>query len=276
MKQIIYGIGGGDMRNERMEMHYRRIADLARDQFDCDNPKVTILPTAHHNGTNKKIGTGWMDLIVEKFEALGCETDHIWVGNQLPDQQENTNDEVKELLAGSHAVFVLGGDSEYLLEVVRERKLESAFKQAISDGKIMCGTSAGLIWLSSHCMSDSESFHKDDWNYMMLEGLGVLPLAINVHDNGAVPEGIIDTRSRLLQFEERFLELKRIPGLVVDEMVGVEVTDGLCVVKSPAPDTGASCIVEKNGEVVRRKMTADSNVNLFDPNQIEKFVLKSE
>lgn len=263
MREIIYGIGGGDMRNERMQMHYGRIAALAREQFGCERPNMTILPTAHHNGTNERIGRGWMDLIVEKFEEQGCEVSHIWIGDQLPGQAEHTDSEITDILAASHGLFVLGGDSRYLLEVIRNRGLRPLFENALKAGTVISGTSAGLIWLSEHCMSDSESFHKDDWNYIMLEGLGILPLAINVHDNGAVPEGIIDKRSRKAQFEERFLELDDIHGLAVDEMVGLEIIDGKCSLQTAHESIGAEILVKENGKVRRTKIVG--GLDLFDP-----------
>ncbi len=273
VKQIIYGIGGGDMRNERMKMHYMRIADLAREQFDCEIPRVAILPTAHHNGTNERIGRGWMDFIEEKFEELGCETSHIWIGKQLGERREDSDKDVAEKLSKADAVFVLGGDSRYLLDVVRERNLLPLFEKAISAGTVMSGTSAGLIWLSKHCMSDSESFHKDDWNYIMLEGLGILPLAINVHDNAVVPEGIIDKRSRREQFEERFKELGDVPGLAVDEMVGLEITDGKCRLRSADESIGAELLVNDNGTVRRGRLGPGMELDLFDAAGLKSFVL---
>ncbi|MDH3492406.1 MAG: Type 1 glutamine amidotransferase-like domain-containing protein [Acidobacteriota bacterium] len=274
MKKIFYGIGGGDMRHANMAIHYPRIVELAREQAGREGVRVSILPTAHLNGTNKKMGRGWMDFIVEQFERLGCEVCNIFIGDLLPDQKPVSNKEVVTILDNSDAVFVLGGDTQYLLEVVRDRELVKPFLDAYERGTVFAGSSAGLIWFSKYCMSDSESFHEDAWNYIMLEGLGVLPLAVNVHDNGTVPEGIIDRRSRREQFEERFLEIVDTPGLAVDEMVGIEVVEGICKVRTADRSIGAEILINEGGVVRRKKMDGAVEIDLLDTEGLKSFVFE--
>lgn len=273
MRKIFYGIGGGDMRHKRMQIHYPRVVELAKRQFGREKPSITILPTAHLNGTNKKMGRGWMDFIVEKFEQLGCEVRNIWIGDLLPEQEPTPAATVFEILETSDAVFVLGGDTQYLLRVVRASGLGDAFMDSYNRGTVYAGSSAGLIWFSKYCMSDSESFHKDDWNYIMLEGLGVFPLVINAHDNGDVPEGIIDKRSRKRQFEERFLELESIPGLAVDEMAAIEVTDGICRLKTAHESIGAKILLNERGRVRRRMIGYEMEIDLFDRESLRNFAI---
>ncbi|NNE66385.1 MAG: type 1 glutamine amidotransferase-like domain-containing protein [Pyrinomonadaceae bacterium] len=264
MKRIFYGIGGGNMRDEKMAAHYPRIVELARSQFGVRNPNVSIFPTAHLNGINEKMGRGWMDFIVEEFERLGCEVRNIWIGDLSPEQKGQSNSEVVKQLGESEIVFVLGGDTRYLLEVVRERGLVEPIIQSFEAGTVFAGTSAGLIWFTGHCLSDSESFHKDEWDYVMLKGLGVFPFAVNVHDNGAVPDGIIDTRSRKEQFEEEFLGLRVPKGITVDEMVGIEIIDGVCSVSTADPAIGVELLKPVGGKVIRKRLEPGENIDLFD------------
>ena len=179
------------------------------------------------------------------------------------------NEEVVSQLEESDALFVLGGDTRYLLDVIRSRKLVDAFLNAFSAGTVFAGTSAGLIWFSRWCMSDSESFHKEFWNYITLDGLGVLPFGINAHDDGGVPEGIIDNRSRKDQFEAQFLENNGVRGLAVDEMVGIEIIDGNLKVQTASPRKGAYILSKQDDEFVREKVLGEHfveyNLNLSHP-----------
>jgi peptidase E len=273
MTQIIYGIGGGNMRDDKMQIHYQRILELSKEQFGRDEPRVAILPTAHLNGTNEVMGRGFIDYIGEVFEVLGCATRYIWIGDLLPDQKPTSNGEVSEILDESDAVFVLGGDTQYLLEVVRERELVPVFEKVLAEGRVMSGTSAGLIWLAECSMSDSESFHKDNWDYIMLQGIGVLPLAVNVHDNGSVPNGIIDKRSRKEQFEERFRKLGSIPGLAVDEFVGIEVIDGICKVRSTVESIGVEVLANGEDAVIRKRVRPGDELDIKDQAGLRSFAL---
>ena len=238
MDTIIYGMGGGMMSDERMAGHYPRIVDLAQAQFTNVKPQIAIVPTAHFNGTNAKLGRGFMDFTVDTFAGLGCDTEQILIGDVPAGQRETRTADIELILDKSHAVFVLGGDTRYLLEVVRDRGLDATFAATIAQGKVMAGTSAGFIWLTKQCMSDAESFHKDEWRYVMLEGLGVLPVAGNAHDNGAIPDGLIPQVSRREQFEKQFMLLGELPGIAVDEFAAIEVRNHLCQVRSSDPAIG--------------------------------------
>jgi peptidase E len=119
MDTIIYGMGGGKMSDPRMTDHYQRIVDLAKTQFGIETPQVAIIPTAQFNGTHAKIGRGNMDFIDERFRNLGCDTQQILMGDVPAGESETRDRDIQDILRNAHAVFVLGGDTRYLLEVVR-------------------------------------------------------------------------------------------------------------------------------------------------------------
>lgn len=81
MDTIIYGMGGGKMSDERMAGHYPRIVDLAQAQFTPEKPQIAIVPNAHFNGTNGKLGREFMDCTVDTFEGLRCDTEQILLGD---------------------------------------------------------------------------------------------------------------------------------------------------------------------------------------------------
>lgn len=262
MDQIIYAMGGGPMGDPRMASHYPRIVELARERSGVEIPEIAIVPTAHFNGMHPGIGRGHMDLLAAKLVELGCVVRWIWMGRVPPGTREHSREEVREILASVDAVFVLGGDTRYLLEVVRERELVPLFEEAIARGVVMAGSSAGFIWLTRYCMSDAESFHKSEWSYVMLEGLGVLPVAGNAHDDGAIPQGLVPQVSRRKQFEERFKELGDVLGLAIDEFAAVEVRNLMCTVRAEEAGRGAYLLRNVGGSVERETMTDGVRLDL--------------
>ena len=273
MDTIIYGMGGGKMNDPRMTDHYQRIVDLAKDQFGIETPQVAIIPTAQFNGTHAKIGRGNMDFIAERFRSLGCDTQQILMGHVPAGQFEAGDSDIQDILRTAHAVFVMGGDTRYLLEVVRGKGLVATIESIIHDGKVMAGTSAGFIWLTKHCMSDAESFHADQWRYIMLQGLGILPVAGNAHDNGPLPEGLVPQVSRREQFEGYFAQLGDLPGIVVEEFAAIEVRNFMCQPRSPDPAIGAYVLANGPNGVARRKIAPGTAVDLQNAAALRDFAL---
>jgi peptidase E len=273
MDTIIYGMGGGKMNDPRMTDHYQRIVDLAKDQFGIETPQVAIIPTAQFNGTHAKIGRGNMDFIAERFRSLGCDTQQILMGHVPAGQFEAGDSDIQDILRTAHAVFVMGGDTRYLLEVVRGKGLVATIESIFHDGKVMTGTSAGFIWLTKHCMSDAESFHADQWRYIMLQGLGILPVAGNAHDNGPLPEGLVPQVSRRQQFEGYFAQLGDLSGIVVDEFAAIEVRNFMCQPRSPDPAIGAYVLANGANGIARRKIVPGTEVDLRDAAALRDFAL---
>lgn len=273
MDTIIYGMGGGKMSDPRMTYHYQRIVDLAKAQFGPGKPQVAIIPTAHFNGTNSKLGRNNMDFTVERFRSLGCDTQQILMGDVPAGQSATRDSDIQDILRNSHAVFVLGGDTRYLLEVVRDSGLVSTFESIFQDGKVMAGTSAGFIWLTKQCMSDAESFHSNKWRYIMLQGLGILPVAGNAHNNGPLPEGLVPQVSRREQFEGYFAQLGELPGIVVDEFAAIEVRNFMCQPRSSDPALGAYVLANGANGIARRKIAPGTEVDLRDAATLQHFAL---
>lgn len=275
MDAIIYGIGGGKMSDPRMAEHCQRIVDLAIAQFSPAKPQVAIVPTAQFNGTNSRIGRGYIDFAIETFRGLGCDAEQILIGDVPEGMFETPDGDIQDILSKSHAVFVLGGDTRYLLEVVRNKGLVSAIESVIHDGKIMAGTSAGYIWLTKHCMSDAESFHSGIWRYVMLQGLGILPIAGNAHDNGAIPAGLVPQVSRRTQFEKHFAQLGELPGIAIDEFAAIEVRNFMCQSRSADPSIGAYVLANGANGVARRKIDPGKKIDLRDAAALRDFALSS-
>ncbi|MCH8219525.1 MAG: Type 1 glutamine amidotransferase-like domain-containing protein [Planctomycetes bacterium] len=268
-RTLLYGIGGGNPRDTRMLDHYSSIAELAREDCDLDTPKIVLLPTAHRNGTQRRLP--FRRYIASCFEKRGCRTCEILVGDVPAKERETPFGDVEQLLEDADALFVLGGDTRHLLSVLAARDLLPVFKQSYEGGLLFSGSSAGLIWLAEHSMSDSDSFSTpEQWRFIILKGLGVLPLALNVHDDQGVCDGVLPRVSRRVQFEERLRALDDPLGLAVDEFVALEVRHGRCRVRSHRAETGAYVLADIGGTLHRRRI--DTVIDLLDKPSLRQYV----
>lgn len=266
---LLYGIGGGNPRDPRMLDHYATIAEVARAAGGLDTPRILLLPTAHRNGTHPRLP--FRRYIASCFEKRGCRTGEILVGDVSTKEQETPFGDVEQLLDDADALFVLGGDTRYLLSALAERQLLPIFKRSFASGRLFSGSSAGLIWLAEQSMSDSDSFSTpEQWRFVMLKGLGVLPLTLNVHDDQGVCDGVRPRVSRRVQFEERLRALDDPLGLAVDEFVALDVRNGRCHVRSHRAETGAYVLADVEGTLQRRRI--DAVIDLLDKPALRQYV----
>lgn len=264
----LYCIGGGNGLDPRMLDHYQHTIELASESVSTGTPRVAFLPTARRNGTLPTLSRG-RD-IMEKFTDKGCIVSELLIGDVPAGEREMSDDEIVHALQNADALYVLGGDTRYLLEILAARNLGPVFINALESGMLFSGSSAGTIWLASDSMSDSESFTKPvDWNFIMLKGLGVLPFVMNVHDDHGVAKGVAKQVVRREEFERQFLAFDNQPGLAIDEFVGLEIRGGVCTVRSPSPDKGAYLLSKINGSIVRKKI--EGTINLASPRAIEEY-----
>jgi len=266
---LLYGIGGGNPRDQRMLDHYATIAELARKAGGLDTPRILLLPTAHRNGTHRRLP--FRRYIASCFEKRGCRTCEILIGDVPAKERETPFGDIEQLLEDADALFVLGGDTRYLLNVLTEHQLFPVFRRSFASGHLFSGSSAGLIWLAEQSMSDSDSYSTpEQWRFVTLKGLGVLPLTLNAHDDQGVCDGVLPRISRRVQFQERLLALDDPLGLAVDEFVALEVRNGRCHVRSHRAGTGAYLLAKIGDSLYRRRI--DTVIDLLDKPSLRQYV----
>ena len=221
---LFYGIGGGNSEDPRMLQHHEHLVELARSRNGDLEPVVLTLPTAHHNGLHAELSH--RDFFVHRFLELDCEVHEILIGDLPNGQEETSRAQIMDWLEEADLLFVLGGDTRYLLQKVEELDLAPVFREAYDNGVIFSGSSAGCIWVADLSMSDSQEYHTPkNWDYISLKGLGFLP-AMNVHDNQGVRSGLTSGLSRSEAFDQLANKLEVKEAICVEEFAAVVVEDG--------------------------------------------------
>ncbi|MDE5546804.1 MAG: Type 1 glutamine amidotransferase-like domain-containing protein [Anaeroplasmataceae bacterium] len=91
--------------------------------------------------------------------------------------------DVELAIRNSDVIYFSGGCAEELVRLVREYKIDYILEQYKDTEKLFMGISAGAILFSKFGMGDRYSY-KDkghNYNYQMVEGIGLLPITICPH-----------------------------------------------------------------------------------------------
>jgi peptidase E len=258
-KQIFYGVGGGSHTDPRMLRHHEEIVKIARSKSLSRRPTLLLMPTAHHNGIHPELGQ--RQFYRNRFTELGCHILEVLIGDVRRGETEDSDETIHQKLDASDCLFVLGGDTQHMLALIHARNLKKVFTDSYHNGLPFAGTSAGCIWVSKACMSDSEFFSSPEkWRYIMLSGLGLLP-AMNVHDNQGIREGVVPPIPRGRQFDTFMQKREDARALAIDEFAAVYVTDSKHLDVVSFDDSGVQLVKSSGGNVHRESIVESINLN---------------
>lgn len=96
--------------------------------------KVTFIPTA----SIVEEYVGHVENDKRAFESLGIIVDVLELSTA-------SNNVIKEKITTNDYIFVSGGNSFYLLQILKETGADQLIKEQVSNGKLYIGTSAGSV-----------------------------------------------------------------------------------------------------------------------------------
>ncbi|MBP1904212.1 dipeptidase E [Paenibacillus turicensis] len=154
-------IGGGELRLEETLVLDQEIVKLT----GKEKPIALFIPTASYDAQGY---CETFDLIYG--EKLGCVTKHL-----LLTMQEYTVTKLEHLILSADLIYVGGGNTRFLLETWRELGVDKILKKAYHQGVVLSGISAGSIcWYEHGCSEEASAREPNEYNYVRLEGLGLL------------------------------------------------------------------------------------------------------
>jgi dipeptidase E len=154
-------IGGGELRLEETLVLDQEIVKLT----GKEKPVALFIPTASYDAQ------GYCETFDSIYgEKLGCVTKHL-----LLTMQEYTVIELEHLILSADLIYVGGGNTRFLLETWRELGVDEILKKAYHQGVVLSGISAGSIcWYEHGCSEEASASEPNEYNYVRLEGLGLL------------------------------------------------------------------------------------------------------
>lgn len=136
---------------------------------DFAGKKVTFIPTA--SIVEEYVGHVVNDK--KAFESLGIIVDELELSTA-------SNEDIREKITSNDYIFISGGNSFYLLQVLKETGADLLIKEQVSKGKLYISTSAGSVVMSPNIqyveLMDDKSFAPRLANYQAMGMTDQYPL----------------------------------------------------------------------------------------------------
>jgi dipeptidase E len=137
-------------------------------------PNALFIPTATED---------W-DGYCEGFEKiygsrLGCKTDTLLLRRERPTMRV-----IREKIQAADLIYVGGGNTLRMMRLWRRLGVDALLRSAHRRGVVLAGLSAGAICWYDYGHSDSMYYyHPEDWQYIRVKGLGLIPATGCPHVN---------------------------------------------------------------------------------------------
>jgi len=138
----IVAIGGGEIGRTGYPIETTSIDQEIIKLSGKRNPKLLFIPTATNDSTE------YIAAVKRQFgDRLGCSIDNL-----LLILENNTHSECKEKILSADIIYVGGGDTEFMLEIWKQKGVDELLKEAYRQDIVLSGLSAGAIcwFLGTH------------------------------------------------------------------------------------------------------------------------------
>ena len=248
--KIIAGGGGSASRSNRPAI------EEALCMATPEKPHVLIIPTPKRTqdafdrtvpGTQRFFGN-----------TLGLPTTLLHEFGEDIDPQA-----AREKIDAADVIYTTGGDTLHMMEVLREKRLaEYIAQKALAGSVVLSGISAGAILPMHWGHSDSLSYRPetaDSWQYIAVDGLGLVPFAITPHFNTEDPR----LGRRADQFATMLRQQPATDAFGIDNFAAIRVVDGrLTQLQSDPNHFVHTAIRDENGTVRFEPLSKDDSITL--------------
>lgn len=220
---------------------------FALDVSGAEKPQVLLVPSSSKTLDKFELRVG---KITSSFGEFGVRAYLLHEFDEDP-----STDKIANEIGRADLLYTIGGNSPHMLSTMHRHGSDTAVRQAILDGKVHAGTSAGaLLPFELGHSNPSANDTEEHWDYEYLQMLGLIPGVVtahaNMHDN--TPDGPrTDTRMDAL--------LKTFPA---------EATIGYAI-----ENNAALAFIDGGMKVIRSRDTANVYVIGRDQNNIPQPLL---
>ena len=128
------------------------------------NPRMIFI------GTASKENGYYFNAIKDIYEALGAEVTNLSLEdfNEMHETKEEYINRIRNLILDSDIIYIGGGNTKYMIEKWKEFYIENILKEALADGTVLAGFSAG-------------SYIMFKFNYELIQGMDLISMVNIVH-----------------------------------------------------------------------------------------------
>jgi dipeptidase E len=224
----IVAIGGGEMREGQTLAIDKHIVELTGASW----PNALFIPTASSDSPD------YAAIFTRVYgDTLSC---NVNVLNLLADPP--APERIAELIRGADLIYVGGGNTLKLMKRWRKLGVDALLREAATRNTVLCGLSAGMLCWFAYGHSDSMSFYSpDDWEYIRVKCLGLLPFTGCPHYDG---------EARDQNFQAMIAREGGI-GIGLDDCAALEVHDDQYRIITSREGAGGYRVERVRGKVVQ-------------------------
>lgn len=172
MKTIV-AIGGGEIKNKTTLQIDEYIANKAKEHAKDKRATILFLGTASYDSfpyfnSVRKTYTSVFDIKTDLALLV---------------QRAQPIEDIKIKLQNANAIYVGGGNTEFLMRTWKESGIYEYIIDAYNRGVIIAGLSAGAICWFENLYSDYEIMQKLSTDYGFIKGFGLLQGMVSPHYN---------------------------------------------------------------------------------------------
>lgn len=224
----IVAIGGGELGEGQTLAIDRHIVELTGASW----PNALFIPTASSDSTDYAASFSRI-----YGDTLGCNVSVLYLLNDPPAYEQ-----MSEMILGADLIYVGGGNTLKMMKRWRKLGVDTLLLEAAARNKVLCGLSAGELCWFDYGHSDSMSFyHPDDWEYIRVKCLGLLPFTACPHYDG---------ENRDKNFQALIAREGGI-GIALDDCAAFEVIDDQYRIITSRDGAGAYRVGRVRGQAVQ-------------------------
>jgi len=171
-------IGGGEVGRGNTSYETKEIDEEIVKMTEKESPNFLFI------GLASSFSDSYYDTMKKIYKELGCNCMYLKKKNIL-----NNPSIVEDKILSADIIYICGGDTVKLLDDVKTYHIDTLLEQALNQGTVLAGMSAGALLLSQKGFSDSLILRGESEKNEFLEGLGFASLNFCPHyEEGSVKD----------------------------------------------------------------------------------------
>ena len=168
----ILAIGGGENGRPGTQYETKKLDEEIVRMTGKEKPNLLFIAFTQKSAEGAE---NYYEIIKRNFSNLGCNCEHL----REVDVSEMSI--VKQKISNADIIYVGGGNTLRLMNMLRKHKINALLKEAGEKGTVLCGVSAGAICWCNYGNSDSRKFTSNSTQLIKVTGLGFIPVLFCPH-----------------------------------------------------------------------------------------------
>ena len=168
----ILAIGGGENGRPGKPYEIKKFDEEIVKMTGKKNPNFLFISFTQKSTDGAE---NYYEIIKKNFSNLGCNCEHL---REIDIKDMNV---VEEKISNAHIIYVGGGNTLRLMNILRKYKIDNLLKIAKEKKCVLCGVSAGAICWCNYGNSDSRRFTSNSTQLIKVTGLGFIPVLFCPH-----------------------------------------------------------------------------------------------